>query len=171
MKEGQLPLVIVVMGVCGSGKTTLAQALAARLHWEFADADNFHAAANIEKMSRGIALQDEDRRLWLQAIAAWIDDHRRGGIHGVVTCSALKRHYRDVLIGDRQDVRLVYLKGTTDVIASRMAARKGHFMPRALLRSQLESLEEPAPDENAMIVSIEASPKDIVDEILNTLNV
>ena len=121
--------IVVVMGVSGSGKTTIAALLAGRLRWEFEDADGFHPAANIEKMHRGVPLTDEDRGPWLQAIAAWIDETRRAGRHGVVACSALKRSYRDVLVGARRDVRLVYLKGEEALIARRVAARHGHFMP------------------------------------------
>lgn len=157
--------VVVVMGVSGSGKTTIAALLAGRLQWEFADGDWFHPAANVDKMHSGVALTDEDRRPWLQAIAAWIDETRRAGRHGVVACSALKRRYRDVLIGARPDVRLVYLKGDEPLIARRIAARHGHFMPAALLHSQFEALEEPAPDEKPIVVSIDARPGDIVARI------
>jgi gluconokinase len=132
--------VVVIMGVSGSGKTTIAALLAGRLQWEFEDGDWLHPAANVDKMHSGVALTDEDRRPWLQAIAAWIDQTRRAGRHGVVACSALKRRYRDVLIGARPDVRLVYLKGDEALIARRIAARHGHFMPAALLHSQFEAL-------------------------------
>lgn len=157
--------VVVVMGVSGSGKTTIAALLAGRLQWEFEDGDWLHPAANVDKMHSGVALTDEDRRPWLQAIAAWIDETRRAGRHGVVACSALKRRYRDVLIGARPDVRLVYLKGDEALIARRIAARHGHFMPAALLHSQFEALEEPAPDEKPIVVSIDARPGDIVARI------
>jgi gluconokinase len=157
--------VVVIMGVSGSGKTTIAALLAGRLQWEFEDGDWLHPAANVDKMHSGVALTDEDRRPWLQAIAAWIDQTRRAGRHGVVACSALKRRYRDVLIGARPDVRLVYLKGDEALIARRIAARHGHFMPAALLHSQFEALEEPAPDEKPIVVSIDARPGDIVARI------
>ena len=157
--------VVVVMGVTGSGKTTIAALLAGRLHWDFEDGDWFHPAANIDKMHSGTPLNDEDRRPWLQAIAAWIDQTRAAGGHGVVACSALKRRYRDVLIGARADVRLVYLKGDEALIARRIAARHGHFMPTALLHSQFEALEEPRPDEKPIVVSIDARPGDIVARI------
>lgn len=157
--------VVVVMGVSGSGKTTIAALLAGRLQWEFEDGDWLHPAANVDKMHSGVALTDEDRRPWLQAIAAWIDETRRAGRHGVVACSALKRRYRDVLIGARPDVRLVYLKGDEALIARRIAARHGHFMPAALLHSQFEALEEPVPDEKPIVVSIDARPGDIVARI------
>jgi gluconokinase len=161
--------VVVVMGVSGSGKTTIAALLAGRLHWEFEDGDWFHPAANVDKMHNGHPLTDEDRRPWLQAIAAWIDETRRAGGHGVVACSALKRRYRDVLIGARADVRLVYLKGEEALIARRIAARHGHFMPAALLHSQFEALDEPGPDERPIVVSIDARPGDIVARIAAAL--
>jgi carbohydrate kinase (thermoresistant glucokinase family) len=161
--------VAVVMGVSGSGKTTIAALLAGRLRWEFEDGDGFHPAANIEKMHRGVPLTDDDRGPWLQAIAAWIDATRRAGRHGVVACSALKRRYRDVLVGERRDVRLVYLKGDETLVAQRIAARHGHFMPAALLHSQFEALEEPGPDENPIVVAIDARPGEIVSRITTHL--
>lgn len=153
---------IVVMGVSGAGKSTVGQVLAARLDCPFRDADSFHPPANIAKMKSGQPLDDDDRWPWLGAIAAWIAEHRAAGTTCVVTCSALKRRYRDI-VTDRQrsDVRLVYLKGGFDLIAARLAARKGHFMPPALLQSQFDALEEPAPDEHAIVVSIDATPEQI----------
>lgn len=161
---------VIVMGVSGSGKSTAGALLASRLGWEFEDADWLHPAANIEKMHSGIPLTDEDRRPWLEAVAAWIDERRRSGGHGVVACSALRRRYRDVLIGDRTDVRLVYLKGGEELIARRIAARHEHFMPRSLLHSQFATLEEPGLDENPIVVSIEPRPNQIVAQILAALN-
>jgi carbohydrate kinase (thermoresistant glucokinase family) len=161
--------VVVVMGVSGSGKTTIAALLAGRLQWEFEDGDWLHPDANVEKMHHGIALTDDDRWPWLRAVAAWIDEKRHEGRHGVVACSALKRRYRDVLIGERRDVRLVYLKGNETLIARRITARHGHFMPATLLHSQFEALEEPGPDENPITVSIEARPAEIVSRILAEL--
>jgi carbohydrate kinase (thermoresistant glucokinase family) len=120
-------------------------------------------------MHSGVPLTDEDRWPWLQAIAAWIDKTRRSGGHGVIACSALKRRYRDVLIGDRTDVRLVYLKGDETLIARRMATRHEHFMPRSLLHSQFEALEEPGPDENPIVVSIDPQPREIVEAIVARL--
>jgi gluconokinase len=163
------PAVIVVMGVSGSGKTTIANELARQLGWEFADADWFHPAANVEKMHSGVPLADEDRQPWLNAIARWIDETRAAGRHGVVTCSALKRRYRAILIGDRPDVRLVYLEGDASLIARRIATRHEHFMPASLLASQFEALEEPGPDEHPIIVSIEPSPREIAAEIIAKL--
>lgn len=162
--------VIILMGVSGSGKSTVGALLAQRLHWEFADADWFHPASNVDKMHKGIPLTDEDRWPWLDAIAAWIDQIRRGGGHGVVTCSALKRRYRDVLIGDRSDVRLVYLKGDETLIARRIATRHEHFMPPSLLHSQFTALEEPGVDEMPITISIEPPPREIVDQVLVALS-
>jgi gluconokinase len=163
------PAVVIVMGVSGSGKSTVGALLASRLRWEFEDADWFHPAANVDKMHRGIPLTDEDRWPWLAAIAAWIDDTRLAGRHAVIACSALKRRYRDVLIGSRVDVRLVYLKGDETLIARRIATRHEHFMPRSLLHSQFDALEEPSPDENPVVISIEPEPREIVAQILSAL--
>ena len=164
-----MPSVIVVMGVSGSGKTTIAARLAERLGWQLAEADTFHSAANVAKMRGGTPLTDADRRPWLEAIAKWIDAARAAGRPGVVTCSALKRRYRDVIIGDRKDVRLVYLKGSYDLIAPRMATRSGHYMPVGLLQSQFDALEEPQADEKAIVVPSESRPEDIVEEIFRAL--
>jgi gluconokinase len=165
------PAVVIVMGVSGSGKSTVGALLALRLRCEFQDADWFHPASNVEKMHNGVPLTDEDRWPWLDAIAAWIDKTRRSARHGVVACSALKRRYRDVLVGDRADVRLVYLKGDETLIARRIATRHEHFMPRSLLHSQFDALEEPAQDENPIVVSIEPAPREIVEQVLSVLNV
>jgi gluconokinase len=135
--------VLVVMGVSGCGKSTIASMLAHRLHWIYEDGDWLHPQANIEKMHHGEPLTDEDRWPWLHAIADWIDATRRAGNHGVVACSALKRAYRDILVGDRRDVRIVYLKGDRELIARRIAARGDHFMPPALLDSQFKALKFP----------------------------
>ena len=164
------PVVVVVMGVSGSGKSTIGSLLASCLRWEFEDADWLHPAANVDKMHNGIPLTDEDRLPWLEAVATWIDHCRRSSAHGVISCSALKRCYRDMLIGDRADVRLVYLKGDETLIARRIATRHEHFMSRSLLHSQYEALEEPGPDENPIVVSIEPRPHEIVAQILSALN-
>ncbi|MGH7074375.1 MAG: gluconokinase [Stellaceae bacterium] len=168
--QGLPPLVLAIMGVSGSGKTTVGAMLAGLLGWRFADADDFHNAANIAKMHSGTPLDDEDRKPWLQAIAAQIDEWRSGKQHGVVTCSALKREYRQVIVGERPDVRVVYLKGDRTLIAHRLAARHGHFMPAELLKSQFETLEEPIPQEHAITISVGKPPIAIVDEIIVALS-
>ena len=160
---------VVVMGVSGSGKSTIASMLAQRLHWVYEDGDWFHPKSNIEKMHHGEPLNDEDRWPWLRAIADWIDATRRAGGHGVVACSALKRAYRDILIGDRRDVRLVFLKGDRDLIARRIAARADHFMPTTLLDSQFATLEAPQADERPIVVSIVPHPRDMVEAIVSEL--
>ena len=161
---------IVVMGVSGAGKSTVGKLIAARLDCPFRDADSFHPKANIEKMSRGEPLTDEDRWPWLQAIAAWIAEHRAAGTTCVVTCSALKRMYRDIVTNKQSsDVRLVYLKGEFNLIESRLKTRQGHFMPPGLLRSQFDALEEPGADERAITVSIDATPEKIVDRVMEKL--
>jgi gluconokinase len=157
---------ILVMGVSGSGKTTVAALLAGRLHWDFEDADDLHPAANVAKMHAGIPLTDADRWPWLRAVAGWIDASRAAGRHGVVACSALKRSYRDIIIGDRPDVQLVFLKGDQQLISARLACRHGHFMPTGLLESQFEALEEPSADEHPIVISIDRRPREIVDELL-----
>jgi len=165
-----VPAVIVVMGVSGSGKSTIASMLAHRLHWVYEDGDWFHPESNVEKMHHGEPLTDEDRWPWLRAIAAWIDATRQAGNHGVVACSALKRAYRDILIGPRPDVRIVYLKGDQELIARRIAARDDHFMSPALLDSQFAALEEPAADEQPIVASIAPHPRDIVDAVVEKLD-
>ena len=165
MKPSESPRVIVLMGVSGSGKSTLGNALASALGWEFRDADSFHPPANIEKMSRGIPLTDVDRGPWPAAIAAWIDERLQTGQPGIVSCSALKRAYRQILLEGRSGVGLVYLQGDFDLIAARMSARRDHFMPPALLQSQFQTLQEPGLDERALAVSIDKSAEAIAQEI------
>ena len=160
---------IVVMGVSGSGKTTIGKMLASRLGLPFRDADTFHPAANIAKMSAGKPLNDEDRWPWLAAIAGWINGFRRVGGCCVVTCSALKHVYRDKLSDSYGDVLILYLQGDMSLIHARMARRKHHFMPLKLLTSQFETLEEPGPDEHPLIVSIDATPNAIVAHALEGL--
>jgi gluconokinase len=149
------------MGVSGSGKSTIAALVAERLGWAFADGDAFHPPGSIAKMQAGLPLNDSDRAPWLAALAAWIDARLRDGISGVLVCSALRRAYRDVLTRGRPAVRIVYLEGSRELIAERLAARHGHFMPSALLDSQFAILEPPGPDERALVVGI-AAPADIL---------
>jgi len=164
-----MPSVLVVMGVSGSGKSTIGSQLALQLRWDFEDGDWFHPARNIDKMHAGIPLTDEDRAPWLIAIADFIDQARYAGNHTVIACSALKRRYRTVIVGNRPDVRLIYLKGDIELIGRRIAARHEHFMPTSLLRSQFDALEEPGPDEHPVVVSIEPRPREIVGHILQAL--
>jgi gluconokinase len=161
--------IAVLMGVSGSGKTTIAQGVAKREGWLLVEGDAFHPAANVAKMHAGTPLTDEDRWPWLQAIAREIDRMRAQGQSAVVACSALKRAYRDILIGDRTDVVLVYLHGTKELIAERLAARRGHFMPPELLDSQFATLEEPTEDEHPVVVSIARPADAIVDEVVRQL--
>jgi gluconokinase len=166
-----IPSVVVVMGVSGSGKSTVASIVGHRLHWTYEDGDRFHPESNVEKMHHGEPLTDQDRWPWLRAIAAWIDNTRKAGKHGVVACSALKRAYRDILVGERRDVRLVFLKGDPELIGRRIAARDDHFMPAALLDSQFAALEEPTADERPIAVSIAPHPREIVDSIVEKLGI
>jgi gluconokinase len=163
--SGLFPSAILVMGVSGSGKTTAGERLALELGWPFRDADSFHPAANVAKMSAGTPLTDADRWPWLAAIAAWIDEGRTSCQPRVVSCSALKRAYRSVLLDGRPDVRLVYLKGDIELISARMGRRTGHFMPPSLLASQFDTLEPPGVDEWPIIVPIELSPRRIIEHI------
>jgi carbohydrate kinase (thermoresistant glucokinase family) len=160
---------LIVMGVSGSGKTTIGEKLASRVGWRYEDADSFHPASNVAKMSAGQPLTDEDRWPWLFAIAAEIDRASEAGEHIVIGCSALRRVYRDALVHGRDDIRIVYLNGTQQVIADRLGQRKGHFMPPGLLTSQFGTLEPPTPDEHPILVSIDAPVETIVDDILSQL--
>ena len=157
---------IVVMGVSGAGKSTVASKLAARLDRPLVEGDSLHPPSNIAKMSQGIPLDDDDRLPWLKAIAARIDAARRAGQPIIVTCSALKRSYRATLGDGHDDVGFVYLKGSKNLIAGRLAARKGHFMPPGLLDSQFAALQEPADDEPSIVIAIDAAPDDIVASII-----
>ncbi len=159
------PPILVIMGVSGAGKTTVAKELAARLGWAFEEGDSLHPELNIAKMHAGIPLTDEDRRSWLEHVAAWIDAQRAKKQPGIITCSALKRSYRQIIIGDRPEVRLVYLRGGWDLIAEHLAGRHGHFMPSSLLQSQIDTLEEPGPSEDPLIVDEGAPPGRTPDQI------
>src|SRR5918992_4183732 len=152
-----MTLVIVVMGVSGSGKSTVGRALAERLGLPYAEADEFHPPANIDKMSAGQPLTDDDRWPWLRAIAAWITE-QSGKSGGVVTCSALKRRYRDLLRSAADGVWFLHLSGDRATIAARVAARSGHFMPAALLDSQIADLEPLGPDEPGLVLDIAGPP-------------
>ena len=152
---------IVVMGVSGSGKSTVGAALAQRLRVPFADADDFHPEANIAKMTAGHALDDDDRRPWLNSIGEWLAAHAEGG---VMSCSALKRTYRDQLREHCPDVDFLHLAGTPEVIGRRQASRPGHFMPASLLASQFETLEPLAADENGVDVNVDQNIDSIVNE-------
>jgi gluconokinase len=165
------PCALVVMGVSGSGKSTVADLLAKRIGWIYEDGDKFHPASNVAKMKAGHPLTDDDRWPWLRAIAAEIDRVCKAGEHLVIACSALKRVYRDILVHGRNDVRIVYLNGSQQLIADRLAKRKGHFMPPDLLPSQFRTLEPPGSDENPVTVSIDASVEVIVDDIVHQLGI
>jgi gluconokinase len=158
------PRPIVVMGVSGSGKSVVGAALAQRLRVPFADADDFHPAANIAKMAAGHPLDDDDRRPWLDAIGRWLEEHAEGG---VVSCSALKRTYRDQLRSHVADLELLHLSGDPDLIARRQAGRPGHFMPAALLDSQLATLEPLEPDERGLVIDVDRSVDAIVQELVD----
>ncbi|GBH26501.1 gluconokinase [Burkholderia vietnamiensis] len=158
-------MILIAMGVSGAGKSRIGEMLAERLSCSYTDGDAFHSAANKEKMHHGIPLTDDDRWPWLRAIRAAIEEKQRAGETAVFTCSSLKRSYRDVLRGTDAAVRFVYLKGSFDVLRERLKTRTGHFFDPSLLKSQLETLEEPGADE-AIEVSIELTPEQIVDEVM-----
>jgi gluconokinase len=151
---------IVVMGVSGSGKSTVGAALAQRLRMPFADGDDLHPPANIAKMSAGQPLDDEDRYPWLEAIGQWLADHHDGG---VMSCSALKRKYRDQMRRHCPDVVFLHLSGSPEVIAKRQASRPGHFMPASLLQSQFATLEPLDPDERGIAIDVDQNIDSIVD--------
>lgn len=157
-----------MMGVAGSGKTRIGTALARALGVAFVEGDDFHPAANVERMSRGIALTDDDRTGWLDALARRIREARDARAGLVVTCSALKRAYRDVLRGGapRGNLTFVFLRGPRALIADRLAARRGHFMPASLLDSQFATLETPGPDEHAWVIDASATPDEIVASLV-----
>ena len=162
-------MIVIVAGVSGSGKTTVGALLAGRLGWRFADADDFHPAANVAKMRAGIPLTDADREPWLRAIVAWMDEHIAREESAAVGCSALKRSYRDELLGGRPEARMVFLATDRDVLTRRLAARVGHFFPEQLLASQLTALEPPGPDEHVIRVIPADTPAGTVDAIIALL--
>ena len=161
--------VLVLMGVSGAGKTTVGKALAERLGWTFQEGDDFHPAANIAKMKSGQPLDDADRAPWLANVEAWISEQLAAGRSGVVACSALKQAYRKALVADREAVVLGFLKGSRQLIAERLAQRRGHFMPPALLASQLADLQPPTPQEHAIVVDIAQPIPAQVDHIVAAL--
>jgi len=163
------PPILVIMGVSGAGKSTIAQELVARLGWPFEEGDALHPEANVAKMHAGIPLTDADRRPWLEAVAAWIDGQRAQKQPGIITCSALKRSYRQVIIGNRPEVRLVYLRGSRALIAKRLTGRHGHFMPPSLLQSQFDTLEEPRVDEHSLVVEIGPPAEEVAETIIGRL--
>ncbi|MGY4572459.1 gluconokinase [Bradyrhizobium sp. USDA 3256] len=169
MGDGQNPCALVVMGVSGSGKSTIADRLAIRIGWRFEDGDSFHPPSNVAKMHSGQPLTDEDRWPWLRAIAYEID--RTCGVRerAVIACSALKRAYRDILVQGRDDIRIVFLDGSQELIATRLGARKGHFMPPGLLASQFKTLEPPTPEERPITVAIDRPVETIVEDIVTQL--
>ncbi|MEU9993989.1 gluconokinase [Streptomyces sp. NPDC050848] len=163
---GELPQLVLVVGVAGSGKSTVGRFLADRLGWTYRDADEFHSEAHRARMAAGHALPDSDRGPWLEAIGEWMDGAIASRRHAVVTCSALKRDYRDRLLAGRPDVLLVYLRGSPDVLRARLAARHGHFFPADLLGTQLADLQEPEPDEHPLVVEIDQPPEAVVTDVL-----
>ncbi|MFB4306376.1 gluconokinase [Actinomadura sp. GTD37] len=164
------PKVIVIAGVSGSGKTTIGTLLAERLGWDYAEADSFHSEANIAKMRAGHPLTDADRLPWLRAISAWIAERLATGRPGVVTCSALKRRYRDLLAGGNPEVAMVLLDGDHDLIEARIKARKGHYFKASLLDTQFADLELPSPDEDVLLAPVNVSPEETVVYILTALS-
>lgn len=161
--------VLVLMGVTGCGKSTVADLLARRLHWDFEEGDALHPPENVARMASGQPLTDEDRWPWLERVADWIEAQLDAGKNGVVTCSALKRSYRGILNRRGGGVVFVYLHGSRETIAARLAVRRGHFMPPALLASQFEALEEPQADEPHLTVDVTLAPQVIVQEIIDAL--
>jgi gluconokinase len=158
------------MGVSGSGKTTLAQGIAQRLGWELLEGDDLHPRANIEKMAAGTPLTDSDRRPWLEAIGQWIDDRAASGTSGVVTCSALRRSYRDLLRANRPGVCFCHVTADPELIAERVERRQGHYMPPSLLPSQLATLEPLEDDEPGVTVVASGPPDEVLAEALRRLD-
>jgi gluconokinase len=164
-------VILIVAGVAGSGKTTVGALVAGRLRWHFADADAFHPQANVEKMRAGEPLTDEDRMPWLRAIAAWMDDLITAGQSGVITCSALKRSYRDLLLGGRPAATLVFLEVSREILMQRVSTRPDHFFPEKLLNSQLAALEPPSPvhEPNVRIITADGEAPETAAKIIAAL--
>jgi gluconokinase len=163
-------ITVVVMGVSGSGKTTVARCMADALGWPFAEGDDFHPPANVVKMSSGTPLTDEDRVPWLEAVARWIGEQEAAGRSAIVTCSALKRAYRDVLRRDNPSVWFVHVSSSPVALQHRLKTRSGHYMPASLLASQLEALEPLEADEPGVTVSGEGSPHEVAARALDALS-
>ncbi len=163
------PVHLVVMGVSGSGKTTVAQILAERLGWPYAEADEFHPQANIDKMTAGTPLTDEDRWPWLATMRDWLTEQAAAGRSTVVTCSALRVAYRDVLREAGGRVRFVHLTADPDLISPRLGTRSGHFMPPSLLPSQFATLEPLTQAEDGVVVLVDVAPEEVVDRALAAL--
>ncbi|WP_026439780.1 gluconokinase [Acidocella facilis] len=161
---------IIVMGVSGCGKSTVAAMLSGRLGWDFTEGDALHPPANVEKMRRGIPLSDDDREPWLRDIAATIEGWRQAGQSGIIACSALRRRYREIIAAGHDDVLFVYLRGSFTLIESRLAARQGHYMPVSLLDSQFATLEEPTAEENAITIDTGAPAPELVNEVVARLH-
>lgn len=164
-----MTVTLVVMGVSGVGKSSVAAELVARTGWEFAEGDELHPARNREKMAQGHSLDDEDREPWLRTVASWIGEREAAGRSAVVTCSALKRSYRDLLREDHPSVRFVHLLAPPALIARRVSARTGHYMPPSLLQSQLDALEPLEDDEPGMEVETTGDPAVVADRALHQL--
>jgi gluconokinase len=162
--------VLIVMGVSGSGKTTVATGIAARLGWVFAEGDAFHPATNVEKMRAGRPLTDQDRRPWLAALATWIGDREAAEENAVVTCSALKRSYRDLLTDGHPSVRFVHVTASTETIRKRLEQRRGHYMPESLLDSQVATLEPLAPDEPGITLPGDGEPSEVIEALMARLD-
>ncbi len=158
--------VFIVMGVSGSGKSTVAEAMNEELHWPYQEGDALHPPSNVQKMHHGIPLTDADRAPWLASVRDWIDARVAAGEPGLITCSALKRVYRTGLVGGRSNVRLLYLKADVAVLEERLSQRTGHFMPASLLESQLKTLEEPRDDERPIVVPVEGERAKTVRDAL-----
>lgn len=156
----------IVMGVSGCGKTSVGKLLAEQLGWDFYDADEFHPPINVKKMADGIPLNDSDRAPWLASLRGLILSSLKGGKPGVLACSALKELYRQQLLKDNEGIQLIYLKGSYDLIWSRMSARKGHYMKPEMLQSQFETLEEPA---NALTIDVSTPMDDIISKVLEQM--
>jgi gluconokinase len=162
-------MIVIVAGVAGSGKTTVGKLLATQLRWAFADGDSFHPPANVAKMHGGLPLTDADRWPWLHAIGAWMDERIAAGDSAIVACSALKRRYRDYLLGDRPAAQLAFLVVEHDADEARLTTRHGHFFPEKLLSSQFADLEMPGPPERVVLVPAAGSAQQTADAIIGLL--